>query len=463
MLPALLIVALIGPVEELGWRGVALPLLQQGFAPLWASLILGAAWGLWHLPAFRLSGTPQSAWCFGPYVLGVLALGVIVTPMFNAARGSLLIPMVFHLQSYGPAWPEVQPWENHLFAIVAVIIVVINRRTMLHRGTGVTDVLLPVEKRDPSPASVTAGDRSSRPAAVSRWWPGPAGHRRSAKRQWNPPVDRVVDQPNKVEQPSPSRHRTQNPSLKNAISDTCEANVPQPGPRTPSQSAGRPSPRRDQGPFPSPTKGPAKRGTRPDKNEISSADRSQRQWTIRRSSSDWTNRSQPAKPCDGRQATRNGRGRSCERCMLSAGRSESPTRRSPGYLSPDRIEDIYRASITRVFDEINPRPDWLFQFAKGDAGPVLVRQSRDASLLVVGTPEHVGLGRLIAGSVAHYCVSHAACPVVVVPAALRQVDTPTQPHQLVLCVVSDFTVCFWENGVCRLLPLRYFAPVIRKD
>ena len=100
-------------------------------------------------------------------------------------------------------------------------------------------------------------------------------------------------------------------------------------------------------------------------------------------------------------------------------------------LSPDRIEAIYRASITRVFDEIHPRPDWLFQFAKGDAGPVLVRQSRDASLLVVGTPEHVGLGRLIAGSVAHYCVSHATCPVVVIPAAPRHVEIPAQHHQLV--------------------------------
>jgi nucleotide-binding universal stress UspA family protein len=98
--------------------------------------------------------------------------------------------------------------------------------------------------------------------------------------------------------------------------------------------------------------------------------------------------------------------------------------RRPGFdsdmerqLSFDEIDARYRASITAVFDEINPRPDWLIQFARGDAGPVLVRQSRNASLLVIGTPEHVGLGRLIVGSVGHYCLSHAACPLVAVPAA----------------------------------------------
>ena len=157
LLPALLVALLIGPVEEFGWRGVALPLLQRRFAPLWASLILGAVWGLWHFPAFLLSGTPQSGWSFGPYVLGVLALGVIVTPMFNAARGSLLIPVLFHYQMNNPAWPDAQPWENYLFALFAVLIVVVCRRSMLHRGTGVTDVLMPGDEPDrssvPSPAA----------------------------------------------------------------------------------------------------------------------------------------------------------------------------------------------------------------------------------------------------------------------------------------------------------------------
>lgn len=141
VLPALLLAAVIGPVEELGWRGVALPLLQRRFAPLWAALILGGFWGLWHLPAFLLSGTPQSAWSFGPFIIGVLALSVLITPMFNAAGGSILIAMLFHYQMNGPAWPDAQPWENYIFAAIALVVVLANRRKMLGHEDVATSVL----------------------------------------------------------------------------------------------------------------------------------------------------------------------------------------------------------------------------------------------------------------------------------------------------------------------------------
>jgi membrane protease YdiL (CAAX protease family) len=142
-LPVLAVALAIGPVEELGWRGVALPLLQRKFAPLWASLILGAIWGLWHLPAFFLSGTPQSAWAFGPFFLGTMAITVVLTQVFNSARGSLLVAALYHFQLNSPIWPDAQPWDSVIFAVIAVIVVVLNRKTMLSKIGSVTEVLAP--------------------------------------------------------------------------------------------------------------------------------------------------------------------------------------------------------------------------------------------------------------------------------------------------------------------------------
>ena len=94
-------------------------------------------------------------------------------------------------------------------------------------------------------------------------------------------------------------------------------------------------------------------------------------------------------------------------------------------LTREEVEDSYRRAITAVFDSVSPSPDWILQFASRDAGQVLVRESDGARLLVVGTREYVGLGRLLTGSVSHYCLSHASCPVVAVPApSFDRVEVP---------------------------------------
>jgi len=61
--------------------------------------------------------------------------------------------------------------------------------------------------------------------------------------------------------------------------------------------------------------------------------------------------------------------------------------------------------------------DWQVEVLRGHVGPTLVRAADRADLLVVGTGAHTGVRRLAAGSVSHYCLSHARCPVVAVPAA----------------------------------------------
>jgi len=150
VLPALVPALFIGPIEEFGWRGVALPLLQRRFAPLWAGLILGVIAAVWHLPAFVLGGTLQSGWSVGPYFVGVVAIAVILTPMFNAARGSILIAAVFHFQMNGPAWPDGQPWDMFVFVIVAVVVVLVNRKTMLTRDGAATEIIMPGEEHRPA-------------------------------------------------------------------------------------------------------------------------------------------------------------------------------------------------------------------------------------------------------------------------------------------------------------------------
>lgn len=139
--PALALTLIIGPVEELGWRGVALPLLQRRHTPLVSSLIVGSVWAVWHLPAFFMSGTKQEAWDLAPFLIGVVALAVILTPMFNASAGSLLIPALFHFQMNGDAWPDGQPWDMYLFAVMAIVIFLLNRKAMLTRDGAVTDIV----------------------------------------------------------------------------------------------------------------------------------------------------------------------------------------------------------------------------------------------------------------------------------------------------------------------------------
>jgi nucleotide-binding universal stress UspA family protein len=86
-------------------------------------------------------------------------------------------------------------------------------------------------------------------------------------------------------------------------------------------------------------------------------------------------------------------------------------------MEPSAMDTPYREAVASVFDSVQPELGWRLEFFSGEAGPVLVAESVGAAMLVVGTKVHVGIGRLISGSVSHYCLSHAQCPVVAVPAA----------------------------------------------
>ena len=94
-----------GPLgEEGGWRGFALPRLQQRSGPLVGTLLLGVLWGLWHLPLFLLVPGYNGAGTgfvgilipFVAFVISVIGMTVLFTWVFNNTRGSLLLAILLH-------------------------------------------------------------------------------------------------------------------------------------------------------------------------------------------------------------------------------------------------------------------------------------------------------------------------------------------------------------------------------
>ncbi|HYI26010.1 MAG TPA: type II CAAX endopeptidase family protein [Thermomicrobiales bacterium] len=90
-LGTLLLVATIGGgLEEPGWRGFALPRLQTRRTPVMATLILGLAWGIWHVPLYGVAG-----------FIVPLVLAFFYTWLYNRT-GSVLLCILLHA-SFTPA------------------------------------------------------------------------------------------------------------------------------------------------------------------------------------------------------------------------------------------------------------------------------------------------------------------------------------------------------------------------
>lgn len=88
--------------EEIGWRGFALPHLQRVRSALGASVVLGLAWGVWHLPLYLIGTDVRPFSLFAPWVVLTIAASVLFTWMYNGTGGSLLIAVMFHATSNLP-------------------------------------------------------------------------------------------------------------------------------------------------------------------------------------------------------------------------------------------------------------------------------------------------------------------------------------------------------------------------
>lgn len=87
-------------LEEVGWRGYALPRLQSRQSALVSSLVLGTLWGLWHFPLHLMPDYPRPLdnpfASIALFTVFTVLFSVVLTWIFNSTRGSLLLVLLAH-------------------------------------------------------------------------------------------------------------------------------------------------------------------------------------------------------------------------------------------------------------------------------------------------------------------------------------------------------------------------------
>jgi CAAX protease family protein len=117
-----------GPLnEEPGWRGFALPRLQQKYGPYSASVILAIFWAAWHLPLFQIPGWSSAT--PGQFVLILLGLSFLMTAAANLARFGVLVAIVMHAffntsSGLGNALTNGLPTRSHEMWVYTLVVCV---------------------------------------------------------------------------------------------------------------------------------------------------------------------------------------------------------------------------------------------------------------------------------------------------------------------------------------------------
>lgn len=98
-----------------------------------------------------------------------------------------------------------------------------------------------------------------------------------------------------------------------------------------------------------------------------------------------------------------------------------------GWSPRDDMRQLAQQTVHSVFG--SDRPEVLeLLLCEGNPAQILVDQSKDALMLVVGSRGHGGFAGLLLGSVSASVAEHATCPVLVVHGDDVPAGAPHEPH-----------------------------------
>ncbi|MHA1252065.1 MAG: CPBP family glutamic-type intramembrane protease [Candidatus Helarchaeota archaeon] len=98
LLPLFLMNFLYNIWEEFGWRGYALPKLQEKTNALYSSLIVGVFWCLWHWPHLTVYNSDMLKIYHNSahFLIDVILDSLIFAWLYNSTDGNTLIATLFH-------------------------------------------------------------------------------------------------------------------------------------------------------------------------------------------------------------------------------------------------------------------------------------------------------------------------------------------------------------------------------
>ncbi|MGC8825401.1 MAG: CPBP family glutamic-type intramembrane protease [Anaerolineae bacterium] len=122
LLPIFLMMLFSNVWEEIGWRGFALPRLQERYGDLVIVFLMGALWSLWHLPLMLNPSSPMAGLPWAGELMYSLALTVLYTWLYLHTAGSLLFVSLFHAVSNTAAFVllEMGVYRSSYLAVVAL-------------------------------------------------------------------------------------------------------------------------------------------------------------------------------------------------------------------------------------------------------------------------------------------------------------------------------------------------------
>jgi uncharacterized protein len=72
-----------GGLEEIGWRGILQPLMEERFPFLIAAVAEGILWSIWHLPLWFVPDSSQSSFSFTAFMLYCIVLGCTLAAVYR--------------------------------------------------------------------------------------------------------------------------------------------------------------------------------------------------------------------------------------------------------------------------------------------------------------------------------------------------------------------------------------------